>query len=74
MLDITDAERTRLAVYPTTRLGYYKKGMDVSWEWSFEPTIREPAYYLDMESNTFKYAFGASADFVGRNIKELLVP
>jgi hypothetical protein len=61
-----------LRVFPTTQGLYYRKNMSVSWEWDIH-FLWPQAYYLDKNSGTFKLAFGSSADFVGRDLQQLLV-
>ena len=60
-------------IFPTSKIGYFKKDMSVSWEWSSTSFVWPQAYYLDHVSGTMKSAFVQSMGFEGRNMQELLV-
>lgn len=57
-------------IFPTTRVGYYREGMQVSWEWNFERTWGK-AWYRDPETKEIKSAWEGSGNFIGRDLKEL---
>jgi len=65
-----DHPQTIRQLLPTTREGYYRPGMRVSWEWAFAPGWAQ-AWYRDPDSKKIVKAFDASANFVGRDLREL---
>jgi hypothetical protein len=56
--------------FPTTKLGYYKPGMKVSWEWDYGHIWRYPMWYKEPKTHVITKAFDGSTAFVGRDLKE----
>lgn len=56
-------------IFPTTRTEY-EIGMQLTWEWSFE-NIWDKAFYIDPDSNKKKEAWSSSAEYIGRDIKNV---
>jgi hypothetical protein len=68
----TDGTAGTPQVFPTTNIGYYKRGMNLTWEWSPYP-VWGKAYFRDTEGN-IQSAFDSSMTFIGRDINETLLP
>ncbi|HUB51859.1 MAG TPA: hypothetical protein VL986_06925 [Terracidiphilus sp.] len=60
----------RMAIFPTT-CDHFKKGKKVAWEWSSGKRW-DAAWYRDPDTNEIKSAWGASAEFVGRHLDDIL--
>jgi hypothetical protein len=56
-------------IYPTTS-SLFVKGQRVSWEWNMSIVVGE-SWYRDPDTGSAKYAWGQSAEFVGRNLNDL---
>lgn len=56
-------------IYPTTRTEY-EIGMQLTWEWSFENKW-DRAFYIDPDSNEKKEAWSSSAEYIGRDFKNI---
>lgn len=56
-------------IFPTTRTEY-EIGMQLTWEWSFENKW-DRAFYIDPDSNKKKEAWSGSAEYIGRDIKNV---
>lgn len=69
---ITATGRVMRQVFPTTRTGYYKRGMVLTWEWRNHPKWGA-TWYRDPETHKIKLAFLGSLDFVPRDVKERLL-
>jgi len=57
-------------IYPTTKIGYYKKGKQVSWEWDLKKVWLE-TWYKDPKTKEIKQAWNSSGNFIGRHVEEL---
>jgi hypothetical protein len=55
-------------IFPTRRK--YKKGQQLSWEWSFD-NVWQSTWYRDPDTKKIKQAWGSSAEFVGRPLEEI---
>jgi hypothetical protein len=53
-----------LRIFPTTK-DHFKKGEQVSWEWSMDRKWGE-TWYKDPETSEIKKAWHSSAEFIGR--------
>jgi hypothetical protein len=59
-----------ISTLPTTKAGYYQVGKNVSWEWSSDTTWRS-AWFYDEDGVTYRKAWDASMEFVGRHVDEI---
>ena len=57
-------------IFPTTRMNYYVKGKQVSWEWNLG-RIWQRTWYIDPKTKKAKIAWDSSGDFIGRHIEEV---
>lgn len=57
-------------IYPTTKIGYYKKGERISWEWDLR-NVWNDAWYKDPKTKEIKQAWNSSGNFIGRHIDEI---
>jgi hypothetical protein len=57
-------------IYPTTKIGYYKKGKRVSWEWDLTKTWLD-TWYKDPKNKEIKQAWNSSGNFIGRHMEEI---
>lgn len=58
-----------LRIFPTSQ-SYFKKGKQVSWEWSFG-LVTGQAWYRHIKTGAPTLAWSSSAEFVGRHLDEL---
>lgn len=56
-------------LFHTTKIGYYRLGKRVAWEWDLTNSIHE-SWYIDPVDGS-KKKVGGSLDFIGRQIDEL---
>lgn len=63
-----EGEMQHIGVYP--RITSYTTGRFVTWEWSFEPSYTEEAWYQDPETGQPKIAWNSAASFAGREYPE----
>ena len=57
-------------IFPTTKIGYYKKGEQIAWEWSFGKVWND-TWYKDVKTKKIKQAWNSSAEFIGRHLDEI---
>lgn len=57
-------------IFPTTQT-HFQKGKQVAWEWNMNRTWPE-AWYRDPDEGTIKHGWNMSAEFVGRNLDDIL--
>lgn len=62
--------RTYKRIFPTTKWQYYKKGKQVTWEWSLLKSWGE-TWYIDPETTEKRLAWSSAGEFVGRHVEEL---
>lgn len=71
ILETTQPDGTKaMRVFPTTRTDYVK-GKQVAWEWRMG-TIYPESWYRDPDTGEVKYAWSSSAEFVGRQLDEIV--
>jgi hypothetical protein len=56
-------------IFPTTK-SYFKKGMELSWEWNMQ-RIWQETWYLDPDTTKIRKGWVSSAEFVGRDLAQL---
>ena len=56
-------------IFPTTRT-YFKKGMQVTWEWNMELHWDE-TWFHDPDTQEIKYAWTGAFEFIGRPLDEV---
>lgn len=57
-------------IFPTT-LGHFETGKAITWEWDMS-RVWGPTWYRDPSDNAIKKAWEGSAEFVGRNLEDVL--
>jgi hypothetical protein len=60
---------TTFRIFPSTRTHFYK-GMEVTWEWNMGMTWKD-AWYKDPDSGKVKLAWNSSAEFIGRDLRDI---
>lgn len=57
-------------IYPTTKIGYYKKGKQVAWEWDLSKTWNK-TWYIDPKAKEKRPAWDSAGEFIGRHLDEI---
>lgn len=58
-----------LRVFPTKR-NHFIKGKQVAWEWNMDLKVNE-SWYRNPDNKKIEHAWWSSAEFIGRNIKDV---